>query len=325
MNVELPALPYVVILAGGLTHERDISLRSGSRLADSLKQKGYSVTVSDADASLVTRLISGPPDIVINSLHGGSGENGAIQGILEMLSIPHVGTASRDCRLSWDKPTAKCLVAAEGVDTPDWVTLSHSTFRDLGASGLIATLIGYFGLPLIVKPSQGGSGLGVQLANTSEELSTALVHCFSYNDVALIELYVKGAEVAVFVVDGADGPKALNPVEIVYQGNILDYETRYTPGMAAFHCPARLPEMAIENALHVALKAHEILRIKAISRTDFIIDDQGTAHFLESTTSPGLTETSALGIAAAYDDQTIGDIYGELISRTLSRHGAEPQ
>src|SRR4051812_34825960 len=151
---------HVVVLAGGLTHEREVSLRSGSRLTEALRRHGLEVTVRDADAALFPWLVEHKPDAAVIALHGGRGENGAVQGVLELAGVPYLGTRSHDCRLSWDKPTAKTLVQRAGYRTPNWLTLSHNTFRDLGASALIDALVGHLGLPLMLKPHQGGSALG---------------------------------------------------------------------------------------------------------------------------------------------------------------------
>src|ERR1700709_739043 len=192
---------HVVVLAGGLTHEREVSLRSGSRLTEALRRQGLEVSVRDADAALLPWLAQAEPDAAIIALHGGRGENGAVQGILELAGVPYLGTRSRDCRLSWDKPTAKTLVQRAGYLTPNWLTLSHNTFRDLGAGALIDALVGHLGLPLMLKPHQGGSALGASVVRTAAEVPGALVQAFAYGDVVLVEQFVEGIEIAVSVLD----------------------------------------------------------------------------------------------------------------------------
>ena len=150
----------VAVLAGGLSHERDVSLRSGRRLSSSLRDTGLYVEEWDVDAKLISRLNSGRPDAVVIALHGGAGENGAVQSVLEMLGVPYVGADPQACRRAWDKPTAKDELARAGLSTPEWITLPHATFRDLGAQDVLDALVARLGLPLILKPPQGGSALG---------------------------------------------------------------------------------------------------------------------------------------------------------------------
>ena len=285
---------HVVVLAGGLTHEREVSLRSGSRLTEALRRQGLEVTVRDADAALLPWLIEARPDAAIVALHGGRGENGAVQGVLELAGVPYLGTRSHDCRLSWDKPTAKTLVQRAGFRTPNWLTLAHNTFRDLGAAALIDALVEHLGLPLMLKPHQGGSALGATMVRTAVEVPGALVQAFAYGEVVLVEQFVEGVEIAVSVIDGSDGPRALPAVEIVPDSGVFDYESRYTAGLTTYYTPARLNQDAAAAAAELAVGAHRALGLQDVSRTDAIVDADGQVQFLEVNVSPGLTETSML-------------------------------
>lgn len=310
---------HVVVLAGGLTHEREVSLRSGSRLTEALRQRGLEVTVRDADAALFPWLLENKPDAAVIALHGGRGENGAVQGVLELAGVPYLGTRSHDCRLSWDKPTAKTLMQRAGFRTPNWLTLSHNTFRDLGASVLIDALVGHLGLPLMLKPHQGGSALGASVVRTAAEVPGALVQAFAYGDVVLVEQFVEGTEVAVTVVDTADGPRALPAVEIVPDSGVFDYESRYTAGLTTYHTPARLTGEVAVAAADLALGAHRALALQDFSRTDAIVDVTGRVHFLEVNVSPGLTETSMLPMSVAAAGEDLGSLYAALIEAAIAR------
>ena len=310
---------HVVVLAGGLTHEREVSLRSGSRLTESLRRHGLEVTVRDADAALFPWLMENKPDAAVIALHGGRGENGAVQGVLELAGVPYLGTRSHDCRLSWDKPTAKTLVQRAGYRTPNWLTLSHNTFRDLGAGALIDALIGHLGLPLMLKPHQGGSALGASVVRTAAEVPGALVQAFAYGEVVLVEQFVEGTELAVTVVDGADGPRALPAVEIVPDSGVFDYESRYTAGLTTYHTPARLTDAAAAAAAELAIGAHRALALQDFSRTDAIVDAAGQVHFLEVNVSPGLTETSMLPMSVAAAGEDLGSLYAGLIEAAITR------
>lgn len=310
---------HVVVLAGGLTHERDVSLRSGSRLAETLRRDGHDVTVRDVDSDLVPWLSSQKPEAAVIALHGGRGENGAVQGVLEMLGIPFPGTASHDCRFAWDKATAKSLLRRNGFQTPDWFTLSHSTFRDLGAASLIDLLIATLGLPLALKPHQGGSALGTNVVRSAGELPAALVSSFAYGEVVLVEQFVTGREIAVTVIDDGSGPRALPAVEVSFPGDVFDYDARYTAGMTNYHTPARLGAAEQQAAAELAVAAHRILGLRDVSRTDAIVDADGAVQFLEVNVSPGLTETSLLPIAVEAAGESLGGLYSRLIEQAIAR------
>jgi D-alanine-D-alanine ligase len=186
-----------VVLAGGLAYEREVSLRSGRRVAEALKQTGVAVRVLDPDGELLAGLDGDRPDAVFVALHGADGEDGALRSVLDLAGVRYVGSDAAACRMAWDKPTAKAVVAAAGLTTPDWVALPHSTFRELGAAVVLDRIVERFGLPLMVKPAQGGSALGARVVRSATELPAAMVSCLSYGDTVLLEPYVEGVEVAV--------------------------------------------------------------------------------------------------------------------------------
>jgi D-alanine-D-alanine ligase len=309
----------VAVLSGGLSHERDVSLRSGRRLSAALRSVGLTVDEWDADSGLLDRLRTHTPDAVVVALHGVEGEGGSIQTVLEMLDIPYVGADSHACRRAWDKPTAKTELARAGLATPDWVVLPHSTFRELGAQPVLDAMVDRLGLPLMLKPDQSGSALGAQVVRDAAELPTAMVGCLAYGDTVLAEQFVAGVEVAVAVVEGSDGPVALPAVEIEPESEFYDYTARYTAGLTNFHTPARLDPDAAAAVADVAVAAHRLLGLRDVSRTDAIVAPDGTVYFLEVNSSPGLTETSLLPMAAEVAGRSLGDIYAGLIERAVAR------
>ncbi|ANY09978.1 D-alanine--D-alanine ligase family protein [Pseudonocardia sp. HH130630-07] len=309
----------VAVLAGGLSHEREVSLRSGRRLAGSLRANGVDVREWDVDGSLLERLRSDRPDVVAVALHGGEGENGAVQQVLELLHLPFVGTPSGACRRAWDKPSVKAELVRAGLSTPDWVALPHSTFRELGAQGVLEAIVDRLGLPLVLKPDQGGSALGVQVVQSAADLPAAMVSSFAYADTVLVERFVAGTEVAVSVVhDGADA-RALPPVEVEVSSGFYDYTSRYTPGAATFHCPARLPETVLDLLAETALAAHRLLGLRDVSRMDAIVDGDGRVQILELNVSPGLTDTSLLPTAVDADGSDLATVYQALVERAATR------
>ena len=312
---------HVVVLAGGLSHERDVSLRSGSRLYESLRGLGMEVTLRDVDSDLIPWLVETKPDAAIIALHGGRGENGAIQGLLEMVGIPYLGTPTKNCRLAWEKNIAKNLVERSGFTTPPWMSLSHNTFRDLGAGALIDSLVGYLGLPLMVKPQHGGSALGASVVRSAAELPAALVGAFAYGDLVVVEVFVEGVELAITVIEEADGARALPAVEIAPSSGIFDYESRYTAGLTTYFTPARLSDEVAAAAADLAIGAHRVLGLRDVSRTDAIAAPDGTVHFLEVNVSPGLTETSMLPMSVEAAGRDLGELYANLVERAIGRAG----
>ena len=310
----------VAVLAGGLSHERDVSLRSGRRLSSALRDVGLHVEEWDVDATLIGRLAHSRPDAVVVALHGGAGENGAVQSVLEMLRVPYVGADPRACRRAWDKPTAKDELARAGVSTPDWIVLPHATFRDLGPQDVLDALIDRLGLPLIFKPPQGGSALGVHVVREVSELPAAIVGCLAYGDTVLAERFIEGTEVAITVLEDPDGePHALPAVEIEPTSGFYDYAARYTAGLATFHAPARLDGVATAAVADLAVNAHRLLGLRDVSRTDAVVSPDGTAHFLEVNVAPGLTETSLLPMAIESTGVDLGTVYATLIERVVIR------
>ncbi|MGB3442863.1 MAG: D-alanine--D-alanine ligase [Actinophytocola sp.] len=309
----------VAVLSGGLSHEREVSLRSGRRLSAALRSVGLAVDEWDADAALLERLRDHRPDAVVVALHGVEGEGGSVQTVLEMLGVPYVGSDSHACRRAWDKPTAKTELVRAGIATPDWVVLPHSTFRELGAQPVLNAMVDRLGLPMMLKPEQGGSALGAQVVRDAADLPTAMVGCLAYGETVLAERFVEGVEVAVAVVEGSDGPVALPAVEIEPESGIYDYTARYTAGLTTFHRPARLDDAAATAVADLAVAAHRLLGLRDVSRTDAIVAPDGTVYFLEVNSSPGLTETSLLPMAAEVAGHSLGDIYAGLIELAVAR------
>ncbi|GCD18501.1 D-alanine--D-alanine ligase [Cellulomonas algicola] len=312
----IPSSPRVAVLAGGLSHERDVSLRSGRRVAEALRSVGVEVSIHDVDSDLVPALGDLRPDLVWPLLHGASGEDGSVRDVVQLLGLRLLGTGPRASRVAWSKPIAKTIVAGAGLATPEFVTLPQSLFRELGAGRVLDTVVARLGLPLVVKPSRGGSALGVNLVTSADDLPRAMVDCFSYSDTALIERAVVGTEVAVSVVDTGDGPVALPPVEIVTDG-AYDYDARYNPGRVEYFTPARLDDAVATAVREAAVTAHRSLGLTRLSRTDLIVDGEGQPWFLEVNVAPGMTETSLLPQAAEGAGHNLGDLYRSLVLASL--------
>jgi D-alanine-D-alanine ligase len=309
----------VLVLAGGLSYERDVSLRSGRRVLDALRAAGLHAEQRDADVALLPALEVDPPDAVVIALHGATGEDGSLRGVLDLCGVPYVGCDARASRLAWDKPSAKSMLREAGIPTPDWVALPHDRFSELGAVAVLDRIADRLGLPLMVKPAQGGSGLGAAVVRDAADLPAAMVGCFAYDSTALVERFVPGMDVAVSVVDLGDGPQALPAVEIVPRDGVYDYAARYTAGLTTWHTPARLSAAVADRVAETALAAHNALGLRDLSRVDLIVDPDGNPHVLEVNVSPGMTETSLMPLAVQAGGLDFGKMLATLVTRAATR------
>lgn len=315
----------ILIICGGLSHERDISISSGHRVGGFLEDAGFKIRFHDMDGELLQYLADPQtrPDLVWPLLHGANGEDGSIRDILEMEDLPYVGSRAKASRTAWSKPIAKNVVRKlAGLSTPHSVTLPESMFRELGASKIIELLERSMGLPLFVKPTMGGSALGCTLVKEAQQLPQAMVSCFAYGDVALIEQAVTGTEVSVSILDIDGKPLVLPPLEVSTPNGTYDYDARYTPGPTDFYVPARLPQPVLTAVQDAALAAHQTLSLRDISRTDFIVDANGVPQFLESNVTPGMTDTSMLPQAAVAAGYALPDLYSRLAESVLRQNRA---
>lgn len=307
----------VLILAGGLSHERDVSIRSGRRVAETLRDRGVKVQVQDVDTDLLKTLSSLADGVVWPLLHGSSGEDGSLQALLELSGVRYVGTRSKEARVAWVKPVAKAVYGREGVQTPDFITLPQSLFREVGAEQVMDAIVARFGLPLVVKPARGGSALGVSLVTERSQLSRAMVHCFAYGDNAMVETAVSGTEVAVSVIGTGADARALPAVEIDCDGP-YDYDARYNAGRVRYFTPARLDTADAARVTEAALTVHRVMGLRDLSRVDMIVDADGVPQVLDVNIAPGMTETSLLPQAAEADPRELGEIYQEIVSGALA-------
>ncbi|BDR55429.1 D-alanine--D-alanine ligase [Bombiscardovia apis] len=315
----------ILVICGGLSHERDVSLSSGHRVQGFLQKAGWSVQTHDLDDTLL-ELLTDPstrPDLVWPLLHGANGEDGSIRDILEMADLPYIGSRAKASRTAWSKPIAKNVVRKAGLYTPHSVTLPESIFRELGARQVVDLLTQSLGLPLFVKPSSGGSALGCSMVTEIEQLPQALINSFAYDPVALIEQAVIGTEISVSVLEIDGQLQALPPLEIWTPDGIYNYEARVSSGPTKFYLPARLSPDQLEAAQEAALTAHRALGLRDISRSDFIVDEDGVAQFLESNVAPGMTATSQLPQSAVAAGFALPDLYSDLVHSVLSQDRSE--
>lgn len=310
---------YVVVLAGGISHERDVSLRSGRRVADALTAAGHRVVLRDPDAGLLPFLVSERPDVVFPALHGSSGEDGSLLELLAAIGVPTVGSTGAASRRAWSKPVASSLLASAGVDVPESIVLSHESFRELGASSVLKVVRSALDGDLVVKPASGGSAQGVTIVEDTNDLARAMVEAFTYDDVAVVERRIHGTEIAVAVVDTGEGPRALPAVEIEPTAGVYSFQARYNAGETTFYAPSRLDDAIVTAVSDAAVLAHRTLGLRDLSRVDFIVDDDGRPWFLEANVIPGLTETSLVPLAIEASGTSAAAIYGSLVEAAFAR------
>jgi D-alanine-D-alanine ligase len=299
----------VAVLKGGRSLERGVSLRSGARVGDALARLGHEVVSIDAGAELVEELTKHGPDVAFVAMHGPGGEDGTVQELLEILNIPFTGPGVAACVRCIDKVLAKHELRAAGVPTPDWLAFNETAFRDLGAADALDGLEERLGYPLVVKPSRGGSALGVKFAASRIEVPAALVSALSYDDRVLLERFVDGRELAVSVL----GTDPLPIVEAIPAGgDRYDFEARYEIGRTSFTCPAELTGEEEAAVTAAALAAYEALGCTGFSRVDLILEEDGP-QVLEVNAIPGLTDTSLLPQSA----EAAGMSFEELVDRIL--------
>jgi D-alanine-D-alanine ligase len=299
----------VAVLKGGRSLERGVSLRSGARVEDALGRLGHEVLPLEADGDLVKRLTAGEPDVAFVAMHGMGGEDGTTQELLEILGIPFTGPGVAACARCIDKVLAKHDLRSAGVPTPDWFAFNETAFRELGAGDALAGLEDRLGFPLVVKPSRGGSALGVKFAENWFDVPEALISAFSYDDRVLLERFVDGRELAVSVL----GSEPLPIVEAIpNSGDSYDFEARYEIGRTSFVCPAGLTEEEAAAVTEAALAAYEALGCSGFSRVDLILAADGP-QVLEVNAIPGLTDTSLLPQAA----EAAGMSFEQLVERIL--------
>lgn len=314
----------VLVLAGGISHERDVSLRSGRRVAEALSARGHRVVVRDPDATLLPYLEESRPDVVWPALHGASGEDGALRALLAAQGVPYVGSTADAARLAWHKPVAKVLVSRAGFSTPESLTLTRDSVRELGGAQVLSRVHASFPGAVVVKPATGGSAQGVTSVESEDELPRAIVDAFTYVETALIESKVSGTEVSVAILDLGDGARALPVVEIVPRSGVYSFEARYNAGETSFFTPARLDDVVAAAVSDAALRIHEVLGLRHLSRVDFIVDEAGVPWFLEANVLPGLTETSIVPQAVAAAGLDLGTVYESLAEVAIRDSGERP-
>jgi D-alanine-D-alanine ligase len=294
---------------GGPSSERDVSLVSGRAVAEALRGRGYSVTEIDFDISAYSRLDEKRPDVVFIALHGRPGEDGTVQGMLEILGIPYTGSGVLASALAIDKARCRALLRGHGIRIPRGVVLggpeeSAAALTELKKQGV--------GPPLIVKPTQAGSSVGLTRVTDVAQLPGAVEKALQYSPEALIEECLPGPEITVSII-GNGQPIILPTIEIISENGIYDYEAKYTPGLSRHIIPPDIDPERVREAEEMAFQAYMLMGLRGCGRGEVMFDSDLNPHFLEFNTIPGMTEISLLPDAA----RAAGIDFGELCDRLI--------
>jgi D-alanine-D-alanine ligase len=301
----------VAVLKGGRSLERLVSLQSGARVEDALVALGHEVIAIDVGHDLVARLRAEEPDVAFIALHGRDGEDGTVQELLEITGVPYTGSRVSACMRCADKVVAKHALRDAGLPTPDFFAFNETAFKELGATEVLPAIEERLGFPLVVKPADQGSALGIKFAAGPADVPSALVAAFSYSQKVVLERHVDGRDLAVSIL----GDVALPIVEAVpLDEDFYDFEARYEIGRTDFVCPAALDDATTRRVQELAVAVHELLGCRSLSRVDLMLDADGEPWVLEANTVPGMTDTSLLPQAA--DAAGIG--FEELVARVLA-------
>jgi D-alanine-D-alanine ligase len=295
--MKLVTTKKIGVLMGGLSSEREVSLESGRAVLDALKTKGYNAAAVDVGRDAAAKIAGAGIEAAFIALHGTFGEDGAIQGLLQIMGIPYTGSGILASAMGMDKIVSKKMFKAQGLLVGPYAVI---TSEDRG--GVDAALKD-IGLPAAVKPCAEGSSVGVSIVSNKKEMGPAVELAFKYGRAILVEKYIKGKEVQV----GVLGERALGAIEIVPKEAFYNYKAKYEKGMSEHFFPARVPDETYRRTLVAGLAAHRCLGCTGYSRVDFIIDEQGLPHILEVNTLPGMTATSlfpeiARGVGISFPD-----------------------
>ena len=309
------------VLMGGSSAEREVSLKSGTAVYQSLRSLKFHVVAIDAGEDLCMVLKKQKIDIAFIALHGGHGENGAVQGMLEIMGIPYTGSGILASALAMDKEASKKVFLYHGIPMPEFSIVMRDVLKGMGKSSggrLVSSPVTRhslpdFQMPWVIKPATEGSSVGVEIVKDRSSLKGALRKAFSYGEKVVVEKYILGKEVQIGILNN----NVLGGVEVRPSLEFYNYEAKYTAGLTEYIFPPQLRKKVYEKAKHTGLAAHKALGCSGATRVDLIIDAEGNPFVLEVNTIPGMTETSLLPKIA----KNAGIGFGELLIKILGDIG----
>lgn len=295
----------IAVVMGGISHEKEVSVRTGTGIAAALKERGHTVVPLLVADDALHQIEAAKPDIVFIALHGRFGEDGTIQGALEMMHIPYTGSDVCASAVAMNKVMTKRLARTVGVNCPAEAVFDST--RESVAEFVAHTKLNY---PVIVKPNREGSTVGMTIVRDSAALTAALTEAASLDPTVLVEEFVAGTEVTVGILCGDPLPV----LEIVPKSGFYDYSSKYTKGATEYICPARIEASVAATVQDWTKRVYDVLGCRGVARADFIINKDGMPYFLEINTIPGMTETSLVPKAAVQ----MGISYADVCERVLA-------
>jgi D-alanine-D-alanine ligase len=302
----------VAVLNGGTSSEREVSLRSGEAVYQALLKLGYPAVKIDARENLVEKLLQEKPEVVFIALHGKLGEDGTLQGLLDIMGIPYTGPGVLASAIGMNKLTTKKILSFEGISTPAFVAVRQEEIYSKPWPAILEKINQQLSLPLVVKATTQGSTIGVFFVRQPEELQPAILQALTFDPEILIEQLIQGTELTAAII-GDNPPEVLPLIEITSETGVYDYHSKYTPGLSHHLIPPRLPETVQARAKAECLRAYQAVGCRNYSRVDCIVDKKGQPFILEVNTAPGMTGTSLFPDAAA----AAGLEFPELVRRLI--------
>lgn len=306
----------VLVLMGGKSSEREISLRSGTAVTGALKERFENVLALDIASDNLGEIAAFQPDVAFIALHGKGGEDGAVQGLLEWMGIPYTGPGIAASAICMDKILTKKILSLSGVPTPKFLQIGKKEKKD--PKKAVEYAIDTLGLPLVLKACCQGSSIGTTIVRKREGAIDALMELFSYGDEILAEAFLSGMELTVPVM-GNDTLRVLPPIEITSTGQFYDFESKYMPGGSEHIIPARISPETDEKLRSLAARAYEAVGCRGLSRVDVMLDAEGQPQVIEINTSPGMTETSLFPDAARAENISFADLCEMLCDYALEK------
>lgn len=304
----------ILVLMGGFSEEREVSLRSGTAVLNALIKLGYEAKSLDLKLGSVQDIVDYQPDLVFIALHGKDGEDGTVQGLLEILNLPYTGSGVASSAIGINKVLTKKMLTFEGIPTAPFTILKKSEFSSTTAE--IQSLMQNIGMPMVVKAATQGSSIGTYIVNDEKDILKSIEDAFDYDPEVLVEQYIKGTEVTSTVI-GNDNPEVLPLIEITSANEFYDFESKYTPGMCSHIIPARVPEHIHDRIARLSQRVYKSLGCRGYARVDYIIDSDGNPFVLEINTIPGMTEMSLVPDAARAAGIAFEDLVDKIVKLGL--------
>ena len=306
----------VAVLCGGRSAEREVSLKSGAQVQEALRGLGHEVSAVDIHMNTWDLLRDGGFECVFNALHGRQGEDGTVQGMLELLGLPYTGSGVFASALCIDKARSNEVMVGAGLDVPEFEELQ---IIDGIAAEVVERLVARYGLPLVIKPVREGSTIGLTIAQDADQVASGLALAGRYDRRVLVQRFQVGTEITVGVLATPE-VQVLPTLEIVSENPVYDYDAKYTAGRSHHIIPARIPESARQRASDAAGRAFTKLGCSGMARVDIIVDANGSPWVLEVNTVPGLTALSLLPDAAKAAGITFDELCRRLVEHAVKRH-----